>query len=159
MKTTIWGVFLSAVLGLALGWSPVASAAEPTADRAAADAIVGDWLTEAKDATVRIRKQGDRYVGVIIALRQPTGPDGKPTKDAKNPDPRKRERPLIGTAILWNLKATGERSFEDGYVYDPDSGETYSGKAELEGTNALKLHGYVGMAVFGRTETWTRVAP
>ena len=43
-----------------------------------------------------------------------------------------------------------------GWAYDPDGGSTYSGQMELADPNTLKLRGYVGIPLFGRTETWTR---
>jgi uncharacterized protein (DUF2147 family) len=44
-----------------------------------------------------------------------------------------------------------------GHLYDPKSGHTYRGTIVAEG-DALKLHGYIGVSLFGRTETWQRVA-
>jgi uncharacterized protein (DUF2147 family) len=146
-----------AVVCLILG-HPGDTSAAVMADSLPPDAMAGDWLTETRDATVRIRHDGDRYDGVIVALRDPNGPDGKPARDVHNPDPPKRDRPIVGLTILWNFRATGGGSYDDGFVYDPDSGKTYHGQATLAGLGTLKLRGYVGISLFGRTETWTRVA-
>ncbi len=46
--------------------------------------------------------------------------------------------------------------WEDGTIYDPKSGKTYSATMELDGKNLLKIRGYVGISLFGRTTEWTR---
>ena len=49
------------------------------------------------------------------------------------------------------------KTWTDGRVYDPESGKTYQGRITLEQEDTLKLRGFVGAPVFGRTSTWTRV--
>jgi uncharacterized protein (DUF2147 family) len=43
-----------------------------------------------------------------------------------------------------------------GRVYDPNSGNTYRGTITLIDADTLKLRGYVGITLFGRTEIWKR---
>jgi uncharacterized protein (DUF2147 family) len=50
----------------------------------------------------------------------------------------------------------GDDEWVDGKVYDPESGNTYSCKMWLEDGN-LKLKGYVGISLIGRTETLEKV--
>lgn len=49
-----------------------------------------------------------------------------------------------------------EGKYSDGQIYDPDSGKTYDCMMWLEGLK-LKVRGYVGVSLFGRTETFERV--
>ena len=44
----------------------------------------------------------------------------------------------------------------DGRIYDPNSGNTYKGTIQQVDANTLKLRGYIGISLFGRTEKWTR---
>ena len=44
-----------------------------------------------------------------------------------------------------------------GMIYDPNSGNTYKGTMRLVDRNTLKLRGYIGISLFGRSDTWTRV--
>lgn len=53
------------------------------------------------------------------------------------------------------LQQTSPGHAEGGTLYDPKSGKTYRGEMTASG-NALALRGYIGLKVFGRTETWTR---
>ncbi|MFM6948390.1 MAG: DUF2147 domain-containing protein [Aquirufa sp.] len=115
-----------------------------------ADVIVGEWLTENNEGKVTIYKQGDLYFGKISGGKTP----GR--KDAKNPDPSQRNKELIGTVILKNFKFTGG-SWEKGTIYDPNSGKTYDCILKIKNNNkTLDIRGYIGLAMFGRTSTWTR---
>ncbi len=82
--------------------------------------------------------------------------NGKPKLDNKNPDTKKRQQPIVGMTILTNFIFDGKDEWEDGKIYDPESGNTYSCNMELNGRNKLKVRGYIGLSLFGRTEVWTR---
>jgi len=45
--------------------------------------------------------------------------------------------------------------YDDGTIYDPKSGKTYSCTMTLKGNN-LAIRGYVGVSLLGRTSTWSR---
>ena len=114
------------------------------------DQILGEWISEPRDGKIIIYKQGDRYFGKISWGKTP----GK--KDVNNPDPKLRNREIIGTVILQNFKYTGS-SWESGTIYDPHSGKTYDCILKVKDNNQkLDIRGFVGMAMFGRTSTWSR---
>jgi uncharacterized protein (DUF2147 family) len=126
-----------------------------------ADAIVGVWLTENGKSKVQVVKAANgTYTGTIIWLRDPIDPDtGQPKLDKKNPVPSLRSRPLIGLTIAFGFKYDDDE-WNNGRLYDPESGNTYSGYMEFEDSNnlnKLKLRGYVGVSLIGRTSHWTRV--
>jgi uncharacterized protein (DUF2147 family) len=56
---------------------------------------------------------------------------------------------------MWNLRYD-DAEYVDGFVYNPEDGGTYKVKAELGGTDSLKVRGYLGISLFGQTKTWTR---
>ena len=115
-----------------------------------ADAILGEWLSQEKDGKIVIFKQGDQYFGKISWGKIP----GK--KDTKNPDEKLRNKDLVGAVILKNFKFTGS-SWENGTIYDPNSGKTYDCILKIrDGNKTLDIRGFVGAAMFGRTSTWTR---
>lgn len=120
-----------------------------------ADAVLGRWYTESDKAVVEITKNGDKYMGKIISLKEPLEKDGKPKVDKNNPDEAKRNQPIIGLLFLHNFKYNGGQ-WTDGTIYDPEKGETYSCKMYFEGGN-LTVRGYIlGMPFLGRSQTWTR---
>jgi uncharacterized protein (DUF2147 family) len=120
-----------------------------------ADDILGEWLTDKGKAVVEVYGCGNRYCGKIVWLKEPKNPDGTDKLDTKNPDPSKRNRPIIGVGMVWNFRYDGKDRWVDGRIYDPDNGKTYSCKMNLEGT-MLKVRGYIGLSLFGRTTVWTR---
>ena len=115
-----------------------------------ADVILGEWISELKDGKIVIFKQGDRYYGKITWGKTP----GK--KDVNNPDTRLRNRELVGSVILKEFVFKGG-SWENGTIYDPHSGKTYDCILKVKDNNQkLDIRGFVGMAMFGRTSTWSR---
>lgn len=120
-----------------------------------ADSILGEWYTEEERSLVEISRCGDLYCGKIIWLKHPKDEAGNDKVDSKNPDGSLRNRPLMGLEILKNFRHTGSNEWEGGKIYDPRNGKTYSCKMTLEG-DTLKVRGYVGVSLLGRTTVWTR---
>jgi uncharacterized protein (DUF2147 family) len=123
------------------------------------DDITGIWLTAGKEpAKIQIYKAADnKFYGKIIWLKNPVEKDGTPRVDANNPDKTKRKNPVNGLQILKGFKFDGDDEWKGGDIYDPESGKTYSSYITLKDKNTLKVRGYVGISLFGRTEVWTRV--
>jgi uncharacterized protein (DUF2147 family) len=114
------------------------------------DAIVGEWLTAAKDGKVQIYKSGNKFFGKISWGNRPNG------KDTNNPDPKLRDQNLIGLVILKDFSFNGKDKWEDGTIYDPNNGKTYSCVIRLKDEKTLEVRGYIGISLLGRTEVWTR---
>jgi uncharacterized protein (DUF2147 family) len=49
-----------------------------------------------------------------------------------------------------------ENLWEEGNIYDPKNGNTYSSTMRLINGNSLEVRGYIGVSLIGRTDTWTR---
>ena len=121
-----------------------------------ADDIAGIWLTGGKEpAKIQIYKSDEEFYGKIIGLKNPTN-NGKQKVDNNNPDKEKQSNPIIGLVILKGFKFDGDDEWKGGDIYDPESGKTYSSYIYLKDKNTLKVRGYIGISLFGRTETWTR---
>lgn len=118
--------------------------------------IIGRWYTTDNAGIVEIYQCGTKLCGKITWLKEPNQDNGKPKVDENNPDASKRNQPIIGLVILKGFVADGDNKWEDGEIYDPENGKTYSCKMSLNG-NTLEVRGYIGVSLFGRTEKWTRV--
>ena len=119
---------------------------------------LGLWATEDNQGQVEISQCADKLCGDLVWLADAADEQGSPKLDARNPDESLRSRPLKGLRILWDMQPGGDgKTWTDGRVYDPESGKTYQGRITLEQEDTLKLRGFVGAPVFGRTSTWTRV--
>lgn len=121
-----------------------------------AEDILGTWWNAEKTSKIEVYKNGDKFFGKIIHLETPTDEQGKPRVDKDNPEAKLRNRPLMGLVILQGLEYDGDGEFDNGEIYDPKSGKTYSANAKLVGKDKLDLRGYVGISLIGRTSTWTR---
>lgn len=119
------------------------------------DDILGKWFSSSGGAQIHIYKKADKYFGKISWLRKPEDDHGKPKTDSRNPDPALRSRPAVGLEILRDFTFKNG-IWEDGSIYDPKSGRTYSARMSMDGHNKLDIRGYVGFSVLGRTESWTR---
>lgn len=121
------------------------------------DAIVGVWKTGEGTAMVRIYKNGDKYQGKIVWLKEPNDPEtGKPKVDKNHPDESVRSRPILGLINVWGFVHKGENVWEDGNIYDPKNGNTYSCTMKMDNPNTLEVRGYIGVSLIGRTDVWTR---
>jgi uncharacterized protein (DUF2147 family) len=121
-----------------------------------ADMIVGKWLSPNGEDQIQIYKKGDKYFGKLSWIKYPNDETGKPKTDKKNPDKSLSSRQELGLELLKDFKYDGDNVYEDGTIYDPKSGKTYSCKMTINGEK-LKIRGYVGISLLGRSEIWTRV--
>jgi len=145
-----------ALFTLALSAAPDARAAPSDAPAvAAADAqakqILGRWLTETRDGIIEISLAADgTYQGQLIGGDQPK------RVDTNNPDAARRSELLLGQVILLRLSYKGQAQWSGGSVYDPNSGRYYRCSVEMLDADHLRLHGFVGISILGRSQVWTR---
>lgn len=121
------------------------------------NAILGLWYNTEKTAKVEILKKGSDFIGKIVWLKDPN-PGGKPAVDKDNPDTKLKSRPLMGLNLLEGLEYSSGM-WEDGTIYDPKTGKTYSCQVTLKSPEVLEVKGYIGFSLIGRTVEWTKVKP
>lgn len=143
--------FLFPVAALLLALAPVtgALAADQKADPSA---INGIWQSKS-GGYVQIHPQGDHWVGTVVGSS-----DGVARYDKNNPDPKLKGRRLLDVTLLKGLKYQGDNEWDDGSIYDPNNGKTYSAKATLKGPDTLEVRGYIGISLLGRSQTWHRIS-
>ncbi len=120
--------------------------------------ITGYWLTANKASIIQFTKEGDVYNGKIVWLRQPNDKSGKPVKDLNNPNKAKRNNPVLGTLMVYNLKYNAAKKiYEGGKAYQPQTGRTFDCKAKVTGNgNVLEVTGIAGLSMISKTLTWSR---
>ncbi len=145
-------------------------AAAAQAAAADGDAILGLWATEpdAEDGNghVEIFKQDGKYYGRLVWLEKPEyaadddqGMGGQTKIDRENSDEGLQARPLIGLLVMEGFVFDGDDLWHKGTIYDPDNGKTYKCKVRLGDHGELRVRGYIGVSLLGRSSTWTRVLP
>ena len=140
----------------AMAWL-VAALALAVPLRASAASPVGLWYAEGGAAQVAIELCGAELCGRVVWLRSPLDEDGCDLLDRNNPDPSLRDRKVEGLEVLRGLVPQADGTWANGRIYDPASGNTYTCRLALEGNDRVRLRGYVGIPLIGRTTTWIRV--
>ncbi len=119
--------------------------------------VLGVWKT-IDDETgepkshVKIYKKDGKVFGRVVKLlpkATTTTCDGCPGD--------KNGKSLLDVDILWDLEADDDGVWDDGEIVDPANGKVYRCKISLENADKLKVRGYIGFSLFGRTQIWHRV--
>ena len=118
---------------------------------ASATDVTGNWVTEDRSAVIAIQRCGASVCGSVakILIVKPNHPQ----TDVKNPDPRLRSKPILGLRIISGFTQKGDR-WDNGRIYDPNSGRSYKSKLVLNRDGSLNVSGCV--AFICRTQRWTR---
>ncbi|MEM9897511.1 MAG: DUF2147 domain-containing protein [Bacteroidota bacterium] len=67
----------------------------------------------------------------------------------------KKDQPILGMEIMYGLEQDDDE-WEDGKIMDPKSGKEYSCHLTLEDKDTLKVRGFIGFSLIGRTQYWYR---
>ncbi len=130
------------------------------------DKIVGYYLTYddetgAEKSQVQIFKSTNgKYYGKIVWLKEPNK-NGKPKVDDKNPEVKLQNRPVMNLEILKGFSFDkSNEEWNDGSIYNPSSGKTYSCYINFESANKIKIRGFIGASWMGlgKTAYWTKEA-
>lgn len=119
--------------------------------------VLGKWKTiddesgEAKSIVEVYEKSGKIYAKVVEILR------AEHKKDiCSKCDGTDKNKPILGMVIMNGLEKDGEE-YNGGTILDPQNGKKYKCYITLESPDKLKLRGYIGISIVGRTQYWTRV--
>ena len=124
---------------------------------AQSQSVLGKWTTiddetgQAKSIVEIYEKSGKIY-GKIIDIVNPEKRKNLCTKCTGE----NKNAPILGMVIVKDLVKDGDE-YNSGKILDPSKGEEYKCLIALEGKDKLKVRGFVGLSVFGRTQYWFRV--
>jgi uncharacterized protein (DUF2147 family) len=120
--------------------------------------ICGKWESIDKRLIISVYIDKNNYRAKILWF---SNTDGKPLdywRDVKNPDPKLRNRRLLGMSILSGLKYNkASNSWEGGQVYDSTHGRTWNASARIDKKGLLHVRGYWHFKFIGRTLRFYRV--
>ena len=120
------------------------------------DPIEGTWITTDDEtgnqkSEVLIFKENGKLYGKITKLLLPED-QGKKCINCKG---KNKDQSIVGMLIINDLQLD-DYSWEDGTILDPKSGKVYDCNIEFEDNNTLKVRGYIGFSLLGRTQIWKR---
>ncbi|RTY73178.1 DUF2147 domain-containing protein [Flavobacterium sp. LS1R10] len=119
--------------------------------------VIGKWKTiddetgKAK-SIVEIYERSGKIYGKIVDILDTEKKKSVCTAcsgDEKN-------KPIMGLVIIKGLTKDG-KEYNSGKILDPTTGKLYKCFLVLNGSDKLDVRGYIGVALFGRTQTWNRV--
>ena len=121
-----------------------------------AQTIFGKWQSKNEDtgkveSVIEVYEKDGKAFAKIVEIMNP---------DRKNAvcdlcKGKKKNQPIMGMDILSGLKKDG-KEWSGGKIVDPKSGKEYKCYIELESADKLKIRGYIGFALIGRTAYWYR---
>jgi uncharacterized protein (DUF2147 family) len=119
--------------------------------------VLGKWKTIDDDSgkvlgVVHIYEEDGKIIGKVIEITNPKSRD----KRCNNCAGEDLNKPILGLVILRGLKKDGTE-YSGGKILDPKHGKYYKCYINLEDENKLKVRGYIGISLFGRTQYWHRV--
>nr|WP_315201866.1 DUF2147 domain-containing protein [uncultured Flavobacterium sp.] len=139
----------SIIFGLVVFFSIIFNAQSQT--------VLGKWKTvddetgQAKSIVEVYEKAGKIYGKVVEILRA----DHKKDVCSKC-DGAEKNKPILGMIIINGLEKD-DSEYNGGTILDPENGKKYKCYITLESPDKLKLRGYIGLSIMGRTQYWTRV--
>lgn len=129
---------------------PIAMVAVALSMEGQENGVLGYW-TEPQGSVIHVDACGKDVCATLVDL----SPSAPARVDGKNPDASLRHRSLCGLRIGEGFHLVSPDKAQGGSLYDPKSGKTYHGIMTASGMQ-MDLRGYIGIALFGRTERWTR---
>ena len=129
-----------------------------TAPAQAAASPEGRWLTEKKHGIIEIYRCGadGTLCGRLVWFQIEPDDPNKQGLDVHNPDPARRNRSLCGVVFMTGFKPAEANAWEDGALYDVETGKSYGGTITMQPDGTLRLRGYIGTPLLGRDTIWTR---
>ena len=119
--------------------------------------VLGKWKTiddetgKAKSIVEIYEKSGKIYGKVIEILDNLHKNDL--CKECSDEDVNK---PILGITVIKGLSKDGNE-YNSGKILDPKNGKLYQCFITLAGNDKLKVRGYIGVSLLGRTQYWQRV--
>lgn len=119
--------------------------------------FVGKWKTiddetgKEKSIIETYEKDGKLY-GKVIEILDEEHKKSLCSKCSGND----KDKPILGITVIKGLKKEGQE-YNSGVILDPKNGKLYKCYITLESNDKLKVRGYIGFALFGRSQYWYRV--
>ncbi|MBD3582933.1 DUF2147 domain-containing protein [Flavobacterium selenitireducens] len=119
--------------------------------------VIGKWKTIDDESgkpisIVEIYEHSGKVYGKVVEILDPKG-KGRACVNCSGPD---KNKPILGLTVIKGLTKEGNE-YTNGKILDPKSGKLYKCYITCESADKLKVRGYIGVSMIGRTQYWYRV--
>ncbi len=119
--------------------------------------VIGKWKTvddESGDAKsiVEIYEKSGKICGRILEILE----ERNRYRKCDLCSGADKDQPILGMTFIKGLSKDGDE-YNGGKIIDPQNGKSYKCYIALEAKDKLKVRGYIGLALLGRTQYWYRV--
>ena len=123
------------------------------------DPALGVWKTidektNQPSSLIRLEEKNGELIGTVIELI-PT--PGEPLiTHCRLCKGERKDKPIVGMVIMNGLKKEKPGYWSGGEILDPEEGDIYKVKIATDDGKTLKVRGYIGISLIGRTQVWVR---
>jgi uncharacterized protein (DUF2147 family) len=127
--------------------------------QSANEKIIGYWLSEAKDLKVQVYEANGKVYGRLVwfscnhSVKLPL----EQHFDTKNPNKKLRTRSWFNMPVLSNLEKKSESTWENGKIYDANTGRVYSATVYLKSPTKMVVRGFYGIELLGKSMVFYKV--
>lgn len=145
MKILILTIALTITMMFTASFAQATDAHDPT----------GYWLTENERAVIKVKDCDEGLCGSIHWIIE-----GGLQFDEFNPDINRQKDPLCRRQIMSGFtQSSGNPNYwSGGEIYKADEGDTYNANITVLSADKMKVRGFVGISLLGKSQTWTRVS-
>jgi uncharacterized protein (DUF2147 family) len=149
-------IALLGVPTLAIGQTPKAAVPPAAVAPAPQPDVAGIWIDHTGQGAVEVYGCGAMVCGRVVWIKVPIDKMGRALMDGHNPDPAKRSKPMCGVQIIGNVARQPNGTWDNGWIYNPEDGGTFSVELQLRSADTLQVKGYAGLKFLSETFTWKR---
>lgn len=119
--------------------------------------VIGKWKTIDDEtgkpkSIVEIYEKSGKIYGKVIEILE----EERKKSVCSECSGEDKDKPIMGMIVIKGLSKVG-REYKKGKILDPKNGNLYQCFITLEGNDKLKVRGFIGISLFGRTQYWYRV--
>jgi len=143
--------FAVGLLGMMTAWSAVGQQLTPKLQNA-----IGHWQVMNSDGTPGGKVDTYLVNGKLFGKVTEVRPGRSPKDVCDKCSGEFKDQLILGMVLMRDFHPVGD-DWVEGTVVDPENGKEYKGKIWAVGNDALKMRGYIGISLLGRTESWVRI--
>lgn len=119
--------------------------------------LVGVWESEEKNLQIQMFEDNGQFAGRMVYFKCSSDEVMLNSEDTENPDKSLRSRKLLGMKLVTRLDYQGNNIWDEGKIYDPNSGNTFEARIQLTGPNTAIVRGYWKYRWLGRSMVFKRL--